>query len=171
MHLQHAIQTQMTALGIRRQDIAQRLGYRNITKGLRRFDAWMAGTREPAPQQRRLLSSFLEINPEELDALLARDRQLRHKKRRGKRAADPHYYLTVRLMAAVHRKRRLDVEVSQREAIALARQTARRWRKKCALNTPNNQTLWFNEDGAVYALTEEGPSMRIGGKSVSMNLI
>ena len=171
MHLQHAIKTQMTARGIRRRDVAQRLGYRNIAKGLRRLDAWLAGTRQPAPQQRRQLAAFLEMSPEDLDALLSQDRQLRHKKRREKRANNPYYYLTLRLIPAFYQTRKLPVELSQREAIALARQTARQCRKKCALNTPKNQTLWFNEDGAVYAITEEGPSMRIGGKAVPMNLI
>jgi hypothetical protein len=170
MCLQQEIRFVMTRRGIGRAELAQLLGYKNIAKGLRRLDAWTAGSERPGNSQRELLAEFLALSVEQLDALLAKDQKLLFDERRRKRAQDPHYYLTLRLMAAVYSTKRLPAGIARRKAIRTARELAIASRKKCALNTPKNQTLWFNEKGEVYAISEEGPTMRIGGHKVSLNL-
>jgi len=103
--------------------------------------------------------------------MILNDQQALRGERREKRAKDPHYYLTVRIMAAVYQSPPLPLELTRKEAIAMTRSRAIDWKKYCTLNTPNNQTLWFDQKGRVYAITEEGPTMRIGGRIVTHNLL
>ncbi|HIA01473.1 MAG TPA: hypothetical protein EYN66_06115 [Myxococcales bacterium] len=157
--------------GIDRRNLPQLFGYRNTNKGLRRLDAWMAGSELPKGRQHELLAAFLSLSLLELDRLLQLDQQELGKRRRENRAQDPHYYLIVRLMAAFYQTQRLPAGTTRKQAISMTRNRAMEWNKLCALNTPSNQTLWFDPKGKVYAISEKGPSMRIGGQKVTSNLI
>jgi len=171
MHLQQKIQNLMKERGIERVKLPELLGYKNSNKGLRRLDAWMAGSELPKGRQRELLAVFLDLSLLELDQLLQLDQQELGKRRRENRAQDPHYYLIVRLMAAFYQTQQLPAGTTRKQAISMTRKRAMEWNKLCALNTPSNQTLWFDQKGKVYAISERGPSMRIGGQKVTANLI
>jgi hypothetical protein len=155
---------------MRRSEIAAGLGYRNIAKGLRRLDSWIDGSAPPPDDKRAALAELLGLEDDALLEILASDRNAIGAKKRAKRATNPHYLLTIRIMAAVYSTKRLPLGITRREAIRMAGDAAKTMKRLCALNTPESQTLWFGTDGKVYHLSDDVPTMRIGGREVTFNL-
>jgi hypothetical protein len=170
MHLKKQINLIMKKHELRRPDVVRKIGYKNVTKGLRRLDEWIVGVKLPQGQQHTLLAEFLELSKEELNDLLGQDQEKFSMDRSKKRALDPYYYLTTRLMAAVYQSRKLPIGTTQDEAIKITQSRAIECHRKCALNTPNNETLWFNEEGKLYHTSEQRPSMRIRGRELVLSI-
>ncbi len=161
---------------IDRKEFVKKMGYENMTRGLRRFDRYRAGDRFPEePDQFRRLSNALERPEEELRELVEADRErLReHRKReaREKRRRDGRYHIWIQYYKYVAGSRRyLDEELSEAEAVDRARQIAREEGKDrpdtppreggflLRLNTPDLRTYTFDASGSVIAVYEDDVS-------------
>ena len=68
--LQRVVQDEMNALGLKRSELIQRMGYKNISKGLRRLDA-LLDTLEGSERFLPLLQFALSIPDEKLQAAVS----------------------------------------------------------------------------------------------------
>jgi hypothetical protein len=58
------VRSRMIELGLSRGELAKRLGYKNIAKGIRRIDAWRDGDLEGTKQFLNVLPQALELSAE-----------------------------------------------------------------------------------------------------------
>jgi hypothetical protein len=58
------VRSRMIELGLSRGELAKRLGYKNIAKGIRRIDAWRDGDLEGTKQFLDVLPQALEVSAE-----------------------------------------------------------------------------------------------------------
>ena len=159
------IRSVMQSQGWSRRDVVRRMGYKNVSKGLRRLDAWLQGDGYPNGAQCSPLAEALSVTVDTLVDVILRAQQHDRDQRRRRRAQDPHYYLTIRIIAAVYNRLTLPVDMTRETAMEHGVETATRTGLRCCLDMPTSETVWFEQDG-TYTIRKDAapPYMSVGGK-------
>ncbi len=159
------IRSEMKSQGFSRADVVRRMGYKNISKGMRRMDGWLKGETYPNASQCTSLAGAVSVDVETLIKAILTDKVAARAERRRRRAQDPQYYLTIRLMAAVYNQLTLPADLSRSEAIEHGAHTAIKLRRRCCLDMPSSETVWFEADGSYAIRVDTAPPyMSVGGK-------
>lgn len=148
-----------------RKDVVRQMGYKNVSKGLRRLDAWLKGDGYPNGAQCQPLADALSVEVPDLVTIILRSQNQDRAKRCRIRALDPRYYLTIRLIAAVYNRLTLPDDTTRERAIEQGVHTATRTGLRCCLDMPTSETVWFERDG-TYTIREDvqPPYMSVGGR-------
>jgi hypothetical protein len=155
--------------GISRVELVRRLGFRDQRAGLQKLNGWLAGTRPPSGNQVGQLARMLGVSDGELHDAIQHDERALFEEARRRRALDPRCRLTIR--AAVPVSRALPPELTEEQAIMVARSEARRLGRRCCLNSPASRNYWLNPDGEIEAVTEgAGPFTVVGERVVRLSM-
>ncbi len=147
-----------------RKELVQAMGYSNLTKGLRRLDAWLSGDEMPTLEQVEVLSNTLHRSQTEILQAIAKDREAMKDAERQARRENPNYRVSIRAIPGVIATFELPGTMSIEQAIQIAKERAHGL-CRFAVNTPENQTYWCSAEGRLEALTDGAePTMRVGGK-------
>jgi len=165
-HLAELLRWKREALGLRPVEVARRMGYKNLSKGSTRIYRWEREGIGSADLVLRLIRA-LEIDREEV-------LEAQHKDRADWEAwADESVpmVLVERLIPGVYREQALPETVrTEEDALAYARDHARRNRRKVCLVVSRRVSVWIDRDGGpgFRTLAEPGvlnvPSMQIRGR-------
>ena len=163
------IRKHLTRHGLNRSDFVKKMGYANVAKGHRRLTAWLKGLASPSTDQKRRLAAALALPIETIGDAVETDHRIYMDRRAARRAQDPHYYLIIRLMAAVYSEIKLPRDIDQKAALLLARAKAKNLKLYCCLNGPDSTNYWLDNQGQVYKIDQDRPpNMRVGGRSLSL---
>ena len=155
--------------GLSRSDFVKKLGYANVAKGHRRLTAWLKGVASPSTDQKQRLATALAVPIETIGNAVDTDHRICLERRAARRAQDPHYYLIIRLMAAVYSEIKLPRGIDQKAALLLARAKAKNIKRYCCLNTPDSTNYWLDNQGQVYKIDQDRPpKMSVGGRSLRL---
>ena len=163
--------------GASRREFVQQLGYRNISKGIRRLETWLSGEQRPLGEQGTRLCSVLGLTGEELSDVIERDKEAILEERRRHRALDPTSYVIFGLGAKSFlgslaiTKEPLPAGLPEREAVQQAADLACTRRRPCCLNTPASKNYWFNGQGDLETTSEHplgvNSHLAINGRPIS----
>ena len=136
-----------------RRQAVQLLGYRNTNKGLRNLEAWLSGSRAQISKDhiQRIAGAF-DLSEADLLAAINQDAEAEVQRRKELRRHDPHYRVTVRLMAAFYLTHKVPGSLSMDEALRQAHGLAE-GRFRFAINTPEDQTYFCDESGRIESVT------------------
>ena len=135
--------------------LVKAFGYRNVTKGLRRLDAWMAGEEFPGSTQLPALASALRMGRDDLKETIDSDKNIVRLWAIHHRAQDPACTLTVRLMAAVYQPTRLAPDLTLKQALEKACKID--GPRKC-LSLPTGVHVYISGSGTLESYADESPS-------------
>lgn len=151
--------------GLGRRQLAERMGYRNLNRGMRHVTAWLRGEALPCAAHIDLLAPALEMPRAELEALVRRDAVALAEEARRRRALDPRFYLIIRYMPAVYGSEVLGEDLDEQEALAAAAARAARIQRRCCLSTPSSRCYWLSATGALEGVNRgPEPTMQVGGR-------
>ena len=144
------ITSAMAASGIGRKELVGKLGYTNLTKGLRRVDSWRAGEPEVAPQL-VVAADILGLTQESVFAAIKLDAECARKAVMDARAADPNYYLYIRLFPCVVMTKELDISACRNLSIEAILEMAKSIHPgfKRELTTPQLESYHIDEENEV----------------------
>ncbi len=166
------IERRRRALGLSRRQLVERMGYRNVNKGLRYLVGWTREGRLPGPEHLPRLAAALDCGEEFLCALVERDRAARRETWLTARARDPRHHLALRLAAAVHKH--ASFEGTEAEALDWASALAARYRCLAWLDTPGGHLYVIDAEGRVTArldgATHALPTAHVGGRPMPAEL-
>lgn len=166
-HLSKYFKKRRIEMGLKTGQLARLVGYRNLSKGIRRITEFeTTGAVHPVLFQK--LTAALEVEQETIKRLLKNDYG------DWSRWADEPVmpYLVLRIMPAFYTQLNLPESVcSTKEAERFASITARRYHKKCCLVLSRRISIWIDADGMIENTTEavfggepNTPFMQIAGK-------
>ncbi|KKM91323.1 hypothetical protein LCGC14_1229640 [marine sediment metagenome] len=138
--------------GLRIVELARQAGYRNVTKGCRRVEAFENTGRAKGDLISKLANA-LEIEDTVIAELLEADRRAWEEWADMKNQPQP--YIVVRLLAAIYSELPLPDNVTTREdAEAFASQIAAKRRMQVCLVWNRKITVWFDRDGTCRGVRE-----------------
>jgi len=166
LELPGLIREHLKERGLSRRQLVERMGYRNINKGMRYLMGWLRGEELPGADQVGRLAAALDRPHDELEALVRRDTAAVIDEARRRRARDRRCYLTIRYQPAVYVTEVLGEDLDERAALEAAAARAAAIQRRCCLNAPSNRSYWLSAAGTIDCVTEGGgPTMRIGGRA------
>ena len=152
--------------GLGRRQVAERMGYRNLNRGMRHVTAWLRGEALPCAAHIDLLAPALEVPRAELEALVRRDAAAVAEEARRRRARDPRFYLTVRYAAAIYVTEVLGEGLDEQAALAAAAARAAQVGRRCCLSAPSSRCYWLSATGALEDVDRgPEPTLRVGGRA------
>jgi hypothetical protein len=159
----------MAKASLNRLQAVQKLGYINISKGLRRLDAWLSGCGVPSSKDQvmRIVAAF-GLAEADIHTAMVQDAEDERRRRKELRGRDPDFHVTVRAIPGFYLTYRLPGSLSLDEALRQAHGLAG-GRSKFTLNTTENKTYWCDDAGHIYSEGGIEPCMSIKGKSFLMD--
>lgn len=155
-----------TDLGLNFAQLAEKVGYRNITKGINR----LVDLEREGKGDRELLEktiAALELDRDVVRQAIDEDRAEYEAmfERWVNEPIEP--YLVRRAVAAVYLKRRIPEELLERndpdELERYASRMAAEWRSKVCLVKSRRECTWVDEQGMIYLRTNATPAMPMMG--------
>ena len=140
LQLPAIILANLNSSGASRREFVQQLGYRNISKGIRRLETWLSGEQRPLGEQRARLCPVLGLTGEQLADVIERDKEAILEEGRRHRALDPTSYAIFGLGAKSFlgflaiTKEPLPADLPKREAVQQTADLARTRRRPCCLS-------------------------------------
>jgi len=166
------IERRRRALGLGRRQLVERMGYRNVAKGLRHLLRWTREGRLPGPEHLPRLAAALDCGPDFLRALVERDRRARQQAWRAARARDPRHHLALRLAAAIYKQ--ASFEGTEAEALEWACALAACYRCLAWLDTASGHLYVIDAEGRVTARLDGAahrlPTTHVGGRPMPAEL-
>jgi len=152
-HLSRYFKKRRLEMKLRLGELAKTLGYRNISKGARRVDAFET-TGNIKEQLFKKLTAVLEIDEKTVNGLLQQD--LSDWLKWANEPIRP--YIVVRLMAAIYSQAELPAEVqSAEEAERYASDFAKGHKLRVCLVLSRKVSVYFADDGSFQYASEAVP--------------
>lgn len=134
------------------KEVAERAGYGNIDKGMRRMQELEDDENYfPHPEIRRRFAEVLDISEEEIESAM------RENFRELDRPVDPH--IVVRVMPAVYREPDLPEDCTREQAERIAERLSWEEGERCCLVLSHVRSLFYEPDGTkeeIYTVPAGG---------------
>ena len=145
--------------GLTKKDLVIKLGYTNITKGIRRIDSIEDGDMiEP------IVSNVMEILEVTQEERANCEKQMAEKVREWIDSLPPlKPYLVVRVIPGIYAGEEIPQDLSEKEMVDYAVNYAKENRKRGCLNYAHEKRYWIKPDGSYFVDKEfgGGPVMRL----------
>ena len=170
--LSEFVSTAMKKNGWGRKEMARRLGYRNLNRGMNRLNNWLEGRKFPSGDQPRRLAEALGIKVDDVVALIRQDLEALREEARAERARDSNYYLIIRYIPGFYGRKTLPEGLGEQEAVWVASSMARELGRKCCLDTPSGTTYWYGKTGKLAFTDKDGarPYMTLKGRPFAVSV-
>ena len=143
-----------------RHDFVRACGYSNISKGCRRLDSWLSGTKLPMGQQVAGLAAALAVAPTVLSRVMDQDLRVMQMAALKARARDPSFHLVIRIMAAIYNRVVMDPDLQLGQALAYACRpfTKQGGHFRRCLTLPTSLSIYISRTGTLESYGDIPPA-------------